>query len=339
MNASWRNAHAGLAALLIGALCGVPHVHGQDPASFEPDPLVTLERQTADALQVVARGEERKARLDAELAGLGDARTAAEARLKSRARALYRLTRAGMLPLMGGIDALLSHIARVNRLKRMVEHDATSYASLAGRGATLHAELNELARDLAHTRTQVRALETRKATLVAERQAQPENPLLTQANSMGIETPVVQPSGITELPYGTLRVVGDDEPEAENEFESERGRLSMPVSGEMQIRDDEGPGTDGPGLTITLRANTSVRSVSGGRIVFAGAHASHGRLVIVDHGNRYFTVYGGLAAVDVRVGDDVSRGARLGTVGGTSDLRFEVRRGTRNLDPRDWLGL
>jgi len=56
----------------------------------------------------------------------------------------------------------------------------------------------------------------------------------------------------------------------------------------------------------------------------------------------YFTLYGGLGAVDVQPGDDLSRSARIGSVGGDTfptALFFEVRRGTRALPPRGWLGL
>lgn len=323
-------------ALFAGSFAGDSHVRGQDPTSFDADPIVTLDHQLAEAQLRVDRAEARKARLDAELAGLGAAKESAEARLKLRARSLYRLTRAGMLPLMGGMDAMLSHLARVNRLERMVERDAASFDSLRGRGATLRAELSELGHEILQTHTDVQALERRKAALVAERDAQLQNVAFPLA-SPGLEVALPAASGVTELPYGTLRVLGDDVSPNQSDFASERGRLSMPVSGDMQIRDDDG--ADGQALLFTLRGNTSVRAVAAGRVVFAGSQANQGRLVIVDHGDRYFTVYGGLSTLDAEVGDDLSRGARLGAVGGSNDLRFEVRRGTRNLPPRDWLGL
>jgi len=64
--------------------------------------------------------------------------------------------------------------------------------------------------------------------------------------------------------------------------------------------------------------------------------------VILDHGDGYYTVYGGLGAVEVRVGDDLSRSARIGSIGtdfSPPALFFEVRKGTRTLEPRSWLGL
>jgi septal ring factor EnvC (AmiA/AmiB activator) len=64
--------------------------------------------------------------------------------------------------------------------------------------------------------------------------------------------------------------------------------------------------------------------------------------VILDHGDGYYTAYGGLGNVEVRVGDELSAFARIGSIGGSaamSALYFEVRKGTKTLPPRIWLGL
>jgi septal ring factor EnvC (AmiA/AmiB activator) len=78
--------------------------------------------------------------------------------------------------------------------------------------------------------------------------------------------------------------------------------------------------------------------VAAGRVAFADSYGSYGRLVILDHGDRYYTAYGGFAAIDVQVGDEVSKSARLGTAD-ASAVYFEVRKGTKTEDARAWLGL
>ena len=65
-------------------------------------------------------------------------------------------------------------------------------------------------------------------------------------------------------------------------------------------------------------------------------------MVILDHGGSFYTVYGGLGTTDVQVGDWVGMSTRIGsldTAGPDSVLFFEVRRGTRPLEARSWLGL
>jgi septal ring factor EnvC (AmiA/AmiB activator) len=85
-----------------------------------------------------------------------------------------------------------------------------------------------------------------------------------------------------------------------------------------------------------------VRAVFAGRIAFADRYGAYGRLVIVDHGDHYYSVSGNLAGIDVKVGDEVSAGERLGSVGDEGRgpmLYFEIRHGTDTVPPTPWLGL
>lgn len=325
-----------VALLALGSLTS--DANGQDGADGLDTPMASLERQTASVRQRLAQSEARKERLVAELNGLGEAQSSAATRLRTRARSLYRMSRAGMMPMLGGVDAMLSHVSRVNRLTHIVERDAASLVSLTERGGTIHAEINELGRDIAAAHAEVRALEARKMELVATTALPTLSTTTTMSPStISISAPV-EAEAEPEPAYGTIRAVPDEDTE-ESEFAGFRGRLPMPVSGDMQIRTDNGPESSGPGLSITLRSGAPVRSVADGRVVFAGRHATQGNLVIVDHGDRYFTVYGGLGSVDVVVGDELSRGARVGSMGGSRDLRFEVRHGSRSENPNVWLGI
>lgn len=88
---------------------------------------------------------------------------------------------------------------------------------------------------------------------------------------------------------------------------------------------------------------TSVRAVFGGRVAFADEYADYGRTVILDHGEGYYTVSANLGVIEVKVGEDVAAGARLGALGagvaGRGELYFEVRRGNDTLSPTEWFGL
>ncbi len=64
--------------------------------------------------------------------------------------------------------------------------------------------------------------------------------------------------------------------------------------------------------------------------------------MIVDHGDHYYTVSGNLDEIDVKIGQEVASGERIGTVGDDgqgSRLYFEVRHGSRTVAPEVWLGL
>ncbi len=314
-----------VAAIAVAAVAPAAEAQRDlDPASR----AAALDAEIARLLATVERSETRKARVDAEIEGIGERRAAAQRRLRSRTRALYRLTRSGMLPLAGGFGALLAHVARVERLERMVKEDAEALLSLRTRADVLRAETGELAGAIATARGELRALQARKQAL--------EQDVMTAERFARAFVDGAPAMPAPEPAYGMLRVVDDDG----LSFASLRGRLAMPISGAVDIR--EARREDGPGLDFLAAPGTPVRAVAEGRVAFSDRYGSYGRLVILDHGGSYFTVYGGLGSVDVRVGDLLSRGMQIGDVGAEhrpSALFFEVRHGTRTLDAVSWIGL
>jgi septal ring factor EnvC (AmiA/AmiB activator) len=125
-------------------------------------------------------------------------------------------------------------------------------------------------------------------------------------------------------------------------FANSRGRLLFPVMGRAEVHPAHRDGTEGPGFEIHAPTGSVVRAVYGGRVAFADRYGAYGRIVILDHGDRYFTVSGNLDSVDVRIGQEVAAGERVGTVGDDgqgSMLYFEVRHGSQTVAPGPWLGL
>ena len=77
---------------------------------------------------------------------------------------------------------------------------------------------------------------------------------------------------------------------------------------------------------------------------FAGWFAGYGRMVILDHGDGFFTVSGHLDEIGVELGQLLAAGDPLGSAGETGSLTgarlyFEIRRGAEALDPAEWLRL
>jgi septal ring factor EnvC (AmiA/AmiB activator) len=133
-----------------------------------------------------------------------------------------------------------------------------------------------------------------------------------------------------------------DEPSHSGGFQSARGRLLFPVVGRAQYRQARREGTDGPGLEIDAPVGTSVRAVYAGRVAFADRYGPYGRIVILDHGDHYYTVSGNLATIDVKIGQDIAAGERVGTIGDEGQgpmLYFEVRHGSQTVPPGPWLGM
>lgn len=302
-----------------------------DPA---PAPAPARPQSTALALAALDR---RIADLDAEeevskreLSELSGRIGEAHARSLLRGRAFYKLTRAGMLAVGGGFNELVSHALRVERARRALANDLGAEKKLRERGVMLSHGLERIARDRVALSSQRTAMDAARLAMEDEQRRQQAFDRAFSASGGGSEYVAV---------YGAN---GAAPPTAVGGFASSKGRLLFPLAGRSEVRPAKREGTDGPGLEIKSQMNQPVRAVFGGRVAFADRYGPYGRLVIVDHGDHYYTVSGNLAAIDVKVGDEVSAGERLGTVGDEGRgpmLYFEIRHATQTMPPAAWLGL
>lgn len=326
------NATLRLWVLLALTCLAVPAVAEPDTGVAGMTDVASVEGAIAENLARIEHAQTRQSQIDAEIAGLQNKRTDAEARLHERARALYRVRRAGMLPVAGGFDALMQHLARVQRLSRMVKTDLRTMKFLENRGGALRVEKNELASELETAQVMLRALEAKKEELeLSKRSAS-----LFQDTLQGTAP---EPKSDDTLAYGRIRVTGDMEDLGDG-FARLRGELALPVQGSMRIGDAQREGA--PGLEFYGRRGGPVFAAADGRVAFAQPYGAYGLMVILDHGSSFYTVYGGLGQTDVQVGDWVGMSTRVGTLdagGPDAILFFEVRRGTKSLDSRSWLGL
>ena len=90
------------------------------------------------------------------------------------------------------------------------------------------------------------------------------------------------------------------------------------------------------------RPGSAIRAAAAGKIVRAGWWAGYGRAVEIDHGGGLRTRYGHMSKLDVKVGQRIARGDRIGAMGSTgrstgTHLHFEVRVDGRAVNPRPFL--
>ncbi|WP_333904362.1 murein hydrolase activator EnvC family protein, partial [Achromobacter insolitus] len=123
-----------------------------------------------------------------------------------------------------------------------------------------------------------------------------------------------------------------------------RHGLSMPVRGQIQGRFGVDRPDGGVWRGVVLRApeGTPVKVVAPGTVVYADWLRGFGNLIIVDHGQQYLTVYAYNQSLLKRVGDSVTGGDTIATVGATggqveSGLYFEIRHRGAPVDPAQWL--
>jgi murein DD-endopeptidase MepM/ murein hydrolase activator NlpD len=310
---------------LAAGLIAQPSARGESSAPRGIAADVAAGRLLDDARAQDTQSDE----ADAELATLSTQEQQASQTLKTRVRALYRITRAGMAPVAGGFDAVRLHVARVRRMTLLVRSDLNTLRSLEARENSIKSRRRQQADARAKSAAE---LLTPHPLSLTGRRLQPSAASATRA---GADDALPAPSGGF---YGLRLSAATDT----TGFGSKQGRLATPVAGEFRVVDARRSESEGSGIEFQAPAGTSVRAVASGRVAFSDRYGSYGRLVILDHGDGYYTAYGGLGSVEVRVGDELSAFARIGSIAagnGMSALYFEVRKATKTLPPRIWLGL
>jgi septal ring factor EnvC (AmiA/AmiB activator) len=146
---------------------------------------------------------------------------------------------------------------------------------------------------------------------------------------------------ITEL----MTILPNDTIGLEKPFSRLRGQLAWPVAGGL-IHNFGQPRAGGRlkwnGVVLAAPRGREVRAVYHGRVVFADWLAGMGLLVIVDHGEGFMTLYGYNETILKTGGEWVVPGDVIATVGDSggqqqAGLYFEIRQGTRPIDPRRWI--
>jgi len=133
------------------------------------------------------------------------------------------------------------------------------------------------------------------------------------------------------------------------DFGRAEGSLDWPLRGNLighfgpETHPKWGTVTPNNGVDIEAAIGTPVHAVARGRVEYTSEdYGTYGQMIILNHGDGYFTLYGHLSEIDVAVGQEVESGRTIARSGDSGSLKgpilhFEVRKGGTSLDPEDWL--
>lgn len=208
-------------------------------------------------------------------------------------------------------------------------------------------QLNKLQRDerqLAELVTRLAQVAKARAEQRARRAREREREL-AQARRKA-NPPREQARGTTRSPRQQPAVTVEKSPQpplGAGQFAALRGRMALPVAGEIGNRYGQGRAEGGnwKGVFIRVASGRSVNAIARGEVVFADWLRGFGNLIIIDHGEGYMSLYGYNETLLKQVGDAVNPGERIavtGASGGQSEpgLYFEIRYQGRPLDPLVW---
>lgn len=128
-----------------------------------------------------------------------------------------------------------------------------------------------------------------------------------------------------------------------------KGKLLWPLDGKiitafgLQKHPRFNTTTLNNGIEISpKKGRVAISAVHPGRVVFSDDFQGYGKLVILDHGMGYYSLYGHCSEFLVGKGDAVKAGQPIAMVGDTGSLKgeclyFELRFKTKALDPLQWL--
>ena len=319
--------------------------------------VIALGREVFESRRLADEAKTKLTTIESEARRLKGVLARTETAMSRRAVGLYKAGEAGALHMLFSAGGLREFLSRVNALRMLLVHDSELLQRHQRQSEEL-AVTEESTRGAAkHWNATVVEVNERRKELRAERETKRELIATVHADRARERAALIELETAGRALEETLDNLAERPATADNPggpaatpFEARRGGLKPPVGGRIsktfgrQVDDRFQTETFNRGVEFSARPGTDVRSVAPGHVRFAGWFSGYGQLVIVDHGDDYFTIFGHLERIDVEPGAAVGLGQQIGAVGETGSLEgpklyFEVRHGGQPLDPREWLAM
>ena len=287
-----------------------------------------LQKKQKEIQNVIAQQKKKDAALNAQIDRLiaeevarQKARAAAEAKRKAEAEAAKKRA---------------AELARKKaEAERIAKENARRIAEAKAREEKAKAEARAARNKKAREEAERQAREAEAARLEAERRAE------TEAREHAKEVAEAKKKADAEVDF----TMSSDDRRISGNFESNRGRLPMPITGPYRIVSHFGQYNveglhnvtlDNKGINIKGQSGAQARSIFDGEV--SAVFSFGGTMVVMVRHGSYISVYCNLASVNVHRGQKVSTRQSLGRIGQDDILQFQLRRETAKLNPESWLG-
>jgi murein DD-endopeptidase MepM/ murein hydrolase activator NlpD len=267
-----------------------------------------------------------------------------------RLRALYKMNMIGRLDVAGMPASIFDFFVQQNAMKQIIETDFqvidqqnTDFENLQSLEGKLQNDMQTKAALEARLTDQIRInkSETLKKELILKDIQKKKRLSLAAVESLK-DAQIRLDNQIQALETGL-------EPgQNKLSFASYKGRLNFPVNGKIisdfgpsRTRDDKSF-TFQKGIDIKVERGEPVKTVFKGKVIFARWLKGYGNMVIIDHGDNYYTLYAHLEEMFKQKGETVEKGDVIATAGDTGSIKgmclhFEVRHHGKPVNPMQWL--
>jgi murein hydrolase activator len=302
------------------------------------------------AIDLQSQVEEQRRETESQIAAIAPRIAREKVFLRKRLAALYRLGGLSYVRMLLSIDNRRDPVQAMSMLSFLVSRDARAVTRFQAEREQLRARTSELADREQKVVAARRIVEQRQRAVAAARDDKQRT--LQSLRNQGTQSE----QKLTELEEKAKRLEHlldvlsrqNGTAAAATDIRSVQGALAWPVQGKIIERFGKQRNakfstvTFSNGLKIAAAPGAVVRSVFAGTVLFSQWFKGYGNLVILDHGNRVFSLYGNLKAPAVTVGDHINAGQALAGVGESEDahsgyLYFEIRQDNKPEDPQKWL--
>ncbi|WP_300457582.1 peptidoglycan DD-metalloendopeptidase family protein [Desulfobacula sp.] len=305
--------------------------------------IMALSRESEQLAGKIAQYQQERDRLSKEM-------TLNREYAGKRLTALYKMSRIGRLDVPGRPTSVFDFVLQQNSMKRII----TSDVQLLERQDSVLEKFEILEQSLQREIQAKTALETdiKDQIRMNEKEIRKKEVILKEirgkkALSLAAVDALKQAARQLEARIDQIQK-GAVAPAEEGDFSQYKGRLMIPVSGE--IMSTYGPSmpkdykvfTFQKGIDIRVERGEPVKSVFKGEIIFAQWLKGYGNLLIINHGDHYYTLYAHVEEIFKDKGETVETGEVIATAGDTGSIKgmclhFEVRHHGKPLNPMKWL--
>ena len=269
--------------------------------------------------------------------------------------ALYKLNWLGKIYVLASAQSMYELFHRKKALEQILAYDENIWQNLLDNKE----KLGQLLIELNAKKKEKLAVETdlKKQIEIMSRERQKRSQLLDdirKKRSLKLAALESLKEAAADLDHTVISLKSEEdlkEPQKNislKSFSTLKGLLNMPVKG--KIVSFFGPHRNTKfnvinfqsGIEIKADRGEPIRAVYDGRILYARWFKGYGNMIIIDHGNNYYTIYAHAQEIFASQGDTVEMGEVVATVGDSGSmigpsLHFEVRHHGKPVDPLKWI--
>jgi septal ring factor EnvC (AmiA/AmiB activator) len=295
--------------------------------------LRSLERDLSKTKKAISKQENEMSRLRHQMSGT-------QKQIQARVAALYKISKVGPWAFFLSAEKYSDSLRMFKFLSTMIDYDVgllTTFGDQLRRQEALQRELAASQSRLLERRKDVRGKAQEVKTLRL-RQKRDLSKLRSAKTSFAkvIQDLEKQAERLQSL-IEALPSQNRTPSQGLSGFRALKGRLPLPVEGRIDKSSQRGI----RGISFKASEGAIARAVYRGRVVYAGWFKGYGKILIIDHGDRFHTVMGHASELLkkkndwVETGESVARVGSTGSLGGPS-LYFEIRQDGRPMNPLDW---